>query len=675
MASAANARLAMKKPLVYNSFEGGLGTDLKTGLKYSFAGTTGLAGSLGTYAIDHRKKPSQFSVLPGTAREDAGVVNDLIQNEVMVTDGTIYAIGSKGQVYKRTTAGVWSAEAQTAGNTFGIDYRKDTDNIYIATAKAVDLYSQISTAPVISHNFYGPSYSQYDNSANLGFNAKSYQFGNTLTYQPLTAISENSVNLRYFQSDIEPLIKISIFVVSKGTGDWTLTLHDGLNKVLGTATVTNANLVNNTFNDFVFSSATNGQVRIYVAPNARTYHVHVTSTVADGTLSTATVNDLSMCDLKIWSDRLIKTKNGMHPMARFLQYEVFGNGNYVSTWEPLNSTDTTTMTSPATSSEWTQHRLVFPQEYEVCGLAVQSEFLVIALEQNTSSNTSIPQQGILAFWDGTSPTYNYFIKIPEGSPYGLHEYKNIMYYYAGGALYGIASPTTQPIKTKTMPGTDTEFSGSSVPFVVYPYSMTVRRNVHLFGFPGNTTSTTANYGVYSWGAVDKNFPDSLGYSYLISTGSTNYSAQNNLTIGMVKSFGDMLHISWRDDLNGGYGIDVVNNASPPAANASWESLIFDNGFTAKRNKAICTFANYLTLPSDASFKLKYKLDRAANWTYSPSITAANSQANIARFDISPVTYFYEIQIGIDIVSGTTPPMFTSVTLIYDDTREEVVGGG
>lgn len=667
----------MKRPLVQNSFEGGLGTDLKDGLKNSFAGSGGV-GQLGTYGIDFRKKPSQFSVLPGLAREDGGIVNDLIQNEVMCPDGTIYAIGSKGVFYRRTTAGVWSVEANLNIGTFGIDYRKDTDNIYITGRKSVSVFDAVSTAtPAMYMNFYGPSYCQYDNSATLGFFAAAYQAGSNMTYQPPTTLFESNTNLRYFQSDIEPLVKISLFITKKGTGDWTLTLHDGNNKVLGTSTVANANLVNNTFNDFAFTSATNGQVRIYIAPNARTYHIHVTSTVADGDLSVSTANDLSTCDLKVWSDRLVQTNNGMHPVVRFLQYEIIGNGNYISAWEPLNSTDTTTMTSPETSAEWVQHQLTFPMEYEICGLAVQSEFLVIALEKNTTTTGSVPQSGVLAFWDGSSVTYNYFVEIPEGSPYGVHEYKNVIYYYAGGALYGIASPTTQPVKAKTMPGTDLEFTGNTDTFIVFPYAMTIRKGVHLFGFPSSTTNVNPNFGVYSWGAVDKNYPDSLGYSYIISTGSAQYSTSNNLQIGMVRSYGDLLHVSWQDQLNGGYGIDFINNSSSAQTNSSFESLIFDNGFTAKRNKALRIYANFLTLPSDCSFKIKYKIDRATSWTYSPVITASSVQSNISSFDISSSagTYFYEFQLGLDITSGTQPPIFTSMTLIYDDTKEELVGGG
>lgn len=655
-----------------------MGTDLKIGLKNSFAGSAG-AGSLGTYAIDFRKNPSQFSVLPGLSREDAKVCNDLIQNEVMVPDGTIYAIGSGGSFYKRTTAGAWSLEAGVNIGTFGISYRRDTDNIYIPTRKSVSLYSGVSGSPAMYMNYYGNSYSQYNNSATLGFNVAAFQQSSPQTYQPPTAINENQLNLRYFQSDIEPLTKISVFITSKGTGDWTLTLHDGTNKVLGTSTVTNANLSNNIFNDFVFSSATNGQVRIYIAPQARTYHIHVTSTVADGTLSTAVINDLSQCDLKVWADRLVQTNNGMHPWTRFLQYECIGNGNYVSAWEPLNSTDTTTMTSPG-AAEWQQHKLVFPMEYEACGLATTNEFLTVALEKNTSSSTSTPQEGIIAYWDGTSPTYNYFFKVPEGSPYGLHEYKNVIYYYAGGDWWGVVPPSTNPVKVRRLPSSDTEYSGAAAPVVIYPYCAAVRRGIHLMAYPSMTTNTSINYGVYSWGSVDKNYPDSFGYSYLLSTGSTNYSAQNNLTIGMVKNFGDTLHVSWRDDVNGGYGIDVITNASTPAVNSSWESLIFDNGFTGKRKKAIRIIADFLSLPSDASFLLKYKLDRASAWTYSPVFTAANINTgdgnNHAHLDVSgQQNYYYEAQIGIDITSGTTSPAFTSLCLVYDDMSAEVIGGG
>lgn len=642
--------------VIWKSFEGGWATDHKIGPKNSFDFSQ---------SIDFRKSPSQLTILPGPRRED-GVVNDLIQNEVMTGDGTIYAIGSSGSFYKRTTAGVWSVEANINIGTFGMDYRKDTDDIYLPTKKSVSRFASVSgTNPVMYMNYYGPSVSTYNNSSNIGFNVSASQFGSGLTYALQTSLVETGTTLRYFQSDIEPLTKISVFVVSKGTGDWTLTLHDGTNKVLGTSTVTNANLVNNTFNDFNFTTATNGQVRIYIAPNARTYHIHLTSTVADGTVATPTTNDLSACDLQVWADRLVQTNNGLHPMSRFLQYECFGNGNYVSIWEPISD--------PPTNTEWQRHKLVFPSDYEVCGMAVQNEFLVVAVERDTSNSVAVPQDGYLFFWDGTGATYSYFVHIPEGSPHGLHEHKNVLYYFSGVAWYAIAGPTTQPVKLRTMPGTNTEFSGSSTPIKVYPYASTIRRGTHLMAYPCQTVNTSIQFGVYSWGSVDKNYPDSFGYNYVISTNTQNYTAQNNLQIGMVKAFGDILHISWRDDLNGGYGIDVVDNTSSPESFAQWKSIIFDNGLPTKIKKAKFMQITFLSYPTGATIQPFYTINRGTSVmdvVYNGTTVTYKGYNNYIRTEIVNPTDFFEIQVGFNLTATTTTPTITGISLVFEDNRGE-----
>lgn len=635
-----------KYPLVFKSFVGGKATDLKLGIKNSFANSQ---------SMDFRKNPSQLSVLPQPTKEDAGVVTDLVQNEVMVKSGLIYATGSSGQFYKRTTAGVWSSEAKLSTGTYGISYRQDADAIYITSPKTVSLYNQVSSNPTIYPDNYDKSYSTLNNSATVGFNVAAFQEGsaNQTAIVGAAGIIEDQAHRRYFQSDIEPLTRISLFLTNFAAPTITVTVHDGNDNVVATSQITvNGSVQSAGWYDFDITP----QTRIYIAPNARTYHIHVTATTTCRVSSTAT-DDLSTCDLKVWADRLIDTTNGMHPMARFLQYECIGNGNYLSAWEPISDVPT--------NAEWQRHRLVFPQEYEVCGLAVQNEFLVIAAEKNTTTAGNTQQEGILFFWDGTSTTYNYDVRIPEGSPYAIHEYKNVIYYYAGGAWYAITGPASQPIKLRTMPGTDTEYSGAAAPITVYPYAATVRRGIHMLGWPSATTNTSINYGVYSYGAIDKNFPDSFGYSYVISTSSKNYSGSNNLQIGMVKSFGDTMHISWRDTLNGGYGVDVVNNASAPATTAYWESLIFDNGVTTKDKSALYMRMTLATFPSDATVTLKYSIDRGA-WITSTVKTSVDT--NVLEFDIND--RFHEIQVGFDLTCGTTTPVITSVVFVYDDLSEE-----
>lgn len=838
------------KAVVRQNFSGGWSIGKKVGIKNSQAFTQ---------SFDFRKNPSQMSVLPAPSREDNGIVKDLIQNEVITSDGTIYAIGSLGAFYKRTAGGVWSKEADIGVGTFGLDYRRDTNTIYAPTSKHVSLYNNVSStngSAAMYMSFYGPSYSTLDNTSTVGFNVAAYQAPGTFTFTPPTAIIENSANTRYFQSDIEPLNKISIFVNTKGSGNWTLTLHDGNNNVLATSTIANASVTNNTWNDFNFTSASNGQVRVYVAPNARTYHYHVTSTVADGTLSTSLTNDLSQAATEIWADRLVQTNNGMHPMDRFLQYEVIGNGNYVSVWEPLTVgpppvSDTSMPASMgAWNLEWLRHRLVFPMEYEVCGLAHTNEYLAVALEQGLNSQIStqtptnltgtgandssigtqawsnptniqtddgdiasvamssgassseyltatnfgfsvpagatilgvtatfgkqrdglggfvtdnvvslvkggtvignnkagqgwtgtrtdytygagddlwgtsltvsdvnasnfgvaiaamsanpvtpstayvytvrvtvyysIPssaaynstQSGLIAFWDGSSPTYNFYLEVPEGSPYALHTYKNVVYYYAGGDWYTLTSPTTLPVKIRSMPGAQREFTNSNSPIVIYPYAATVRRNIHLMAYPSASTAPDIQFGVYSWGAVDKNFPDSFGYSYVISTGSQNYSSTNNLTIGMVKNFGDILHISWRDDSNGGYGVDVVTNSSNPAPIAIWQDLVFDNGYVGKPKMAGYVDA-YFYLPSGATIQLGYSLDNDDFVLDENIYTSTNlwqGLDNYARFDVNQDNQgrFHEFQPQIIVTCDSTvstPPIVRMGSFVFDDLSDE-----
>lgn len=656
------------KALIYQAFEGGWSIGKKIGIQHSFAYSQ---------QFDFRKTPSQMSVLPGLQREDNGIIDGLVQNEVMVNDGTIFAIDDSGKFYKRTTTGIWSIEANIGHGTFGIDYRKDTDSIYIPTRKSVSLYNNVSNingSAAMYMNYYGPSYSTADNSANTApLNVQAYTPGPLAqTYTTPTTINEGQTDLRYFQSDIEPLMQIAVYVINKGTGDWTLTLHDGTNQALATATIANANLVNNTFNNFVFTGAPNGQVRIYVTPNARTYHIHVTSTVADGTVSTAAVNDLSQCALEVWADRLIMTNNGMHPMDRFLQYELFGNGNYVSAWEPIST--------PPSNTDWQRHRLVFPMQYEVCGLAHTNEYEVIALEQDTTDYPNSTQQaGLIAFWDGSSPTYNYYLDIAEGSPYGLFTYKNVVYYYAGGDWYALTSPTTLPTKIRKMPGSDTEFSGTNAPILVYPYAATVRRGILLMAYPSMTTNTSINFGVYSWGAVDKNFPQSFGQNYILSTGTQNYTAQNGLTIGMVKNFGDTLHVSWHDSsaADGGYGIDVINNTSLPSAMANWQGLIFDNGYVGHRKMAVYVEC-YYSLPADSTIQLGYSIDRGTFINDTNVYSATNLWQGVqgyARFSVNKNNQglFYEFQPQITIQSNTatTAPIVYMVGVVFDDRKENI----
>lgn len=649
-----------KKPIILSDFVGGWSTDKKVGPEHSFSYSQ---------SVDFRKSPSQLTVLSRTAREDNNTVKDLVQNAVMANNGAIYSIGDQGYFYKRTTAGAWSSVGALPAGAFGMTYRQDQNAIYIAHATTVSQFDPISGSPVLKPNFYNISQSLYNNTDNTGFNVSTNQMGSNYTTTIKTTFVESTTNLRYFQTDIEPLNKISVFVVAKGTGNWTLTLHDGLNNVLGTVTISNANLNSNGWNDFVFSTP----VRLQVAPAAQTYHFHLTSTVADGTVNSSIANDLSSCDLQIWANRLVATNNGMHPMTTFQQFVCIGNEHYLSVWEPLGEP------SPSNAA-WQRHKLTFPPGYEVCGLAVFNEYLAIACEKTTTGDPT-PQDGIIFFWDGLSTTYNYFTLVPEGSPYAIHQNKNILYYYAGGAWYVMTSVTAQPIKIRTMPFGENSYGNNNDLTVIYPYAATVRNGVQLMAWPSTSTNASISFGVYSWGQVDKNYPNSFGYSYLLSTGSTTYSAQNNLTIGMVQNFGDNLLISWRDTLNGGYGVDVVNSSSKPAAFSSIETLIYDLGYVGKDKQTDYLEGTWLPLPNGVDVVIKYSINRGS-WVYSERFNNTNTWEdlnNYARLNTFDTDErggrFNELQLGLDIYCDDTvteSPVITSISTVVDTLSQEVL---
>lgn len=653
---------SLLQAFTYKSWVGGMATDKKSGPPNSFADSQ---------SLDFRKSPSQISVLPGTRRDDDGVISDLVQNEVMTQTGRTYSIGSSGNVYTMSPTYDWSAVGNIGeSGTFGIDYRQDQNAIYIAGQTSVSSITNISGSPVLNPGFYGESQSTYNNSTQMGFNVNSDQSGSTHITALATSYAEDVMTQeRFFQTDIQPLSKIGVRVAAKGSGDWTLVVHDGLNNLLATVNVPNGSLVNGEVAYFNFSTP----IQVNVGPNnAQTYHFHLTSSVADGSIYSSETNNLSTCDMELWADRLVQTINGLHPMQTFQQFVCIGNGRYLSVWEPLGS-------AVPSNSEWQRQKLTFPPGYEVCGLTVFNEYLVIATERVTSG-TNTPQDGIIFYWDGLSSTYNYFTRIPEGSPEAIYEYENVVYYVAGGNKYVITSVAATPQKIRRLPGSENIYTSSNTQTKVYPYSAAVRYGIHLFAWPSTTTNTEIPYGVYSWGQVDYNQPLSFGYSYILSTGSQFKTDSNNLTIGMVRNFGNVLHISWRDGNT--YGVDVVDASSKPAPYTKFESLIEDSDIVTKQKLSSYVEAKWLTIQDGVEIVLKYSIDRG-DWVESERFSNSNlwgvdDEPGYARFDVGTSTEeerYYEVQYGMDIYCDATvtePPVAVGVSLITNNLGDEVL---
>lgn len=615
-------------------FYGGQASDEAIGPEASFSYSQ---------ALEHRRNPSQLTVLPGPRKISGSIVTDLILNVVQVKNGTRFAIGDAGNIYKISTANVVTlvrtiTVGEGGAGTDGLIYRSENDTVYYCTpTQVLTLYPATSAT----------TFSQSTIATSVSIDTAATRSGGAASYTVLTAISEAAANKCSFKPDIEPLIGITVKIPNKGTGNWTLTLHDGLNNVLATSTLANGSI---TAGQVTFPFA--AQVRALVKPNARTYHFHLTSTVADGTVQVTTASDLSTADYTITADRLVKTVNGFHPIAQFLQYLCIGNGNYLSVWEPL------TETSPP-NNEFERHRLTFPTGYEVTGLAVTDEFLVIACGRYASDGSKDFQDGKLFTWDGVSKTYNQIIDVSAGTPEGIHTHENYPYFFVNGTL--CAWPGGKNIiNVRTIANTDTTYKDVVDNTKVYPNMMTVKDNLLHCGYPSNTNNTSIEHGVYVWGSLEKNFPSSFNYGYVPSH-QNKLNTTGTRKLGCVRNFGDEMYISWRDGAN--YGLDIVDSLCDPAPVFKFRARRFDASAVYKVKKALRTGIYTDALPSGVTITPVYRIDANAEIVQSEFVMNPGDSERIATIQTGN---FKRITYGFDgVCSGTTTPVIYANTLSWN----------
>lgn len=620
-----------KQKLIITNNSSGQSASSKEGIRNSFAYSR---------HIDFRKDPNVMSILPKTARDSSTVVTGLVTDMVQLPSGKKVAIDSSGGVYEVSTAGVWTKNGTTLGDTAcGMVYNLQHDTIYVIGQETVHTITNADarfggTFTVNSYTIFG----SLDRSAS----------DSTNTYTTTATVDEGATHKLSFTPTIEPLYSVLIWVTAKGTGNLVVTMHDAANNVLGTTTVLNASLNNGALNEFVISPSP----RMTAGGNGATYHFHITH--ESGTASTigaATASDFSTARFQTWSTRLVRPNNGFHPVYEFLQYYIILNERYVAAWEPISQ-------SAPSTSEFQQHRLTFPSGYECTSGAVYQEYFAVATEKRSSSATDEFQTGKIFFWDGVSTTYNFILDVPDGAPYGLFSHKNTLYYFAGGSWWAWSGGN--PVKLFQMPLTDTEFTDSNIYYINNPHTMAVRNSILLGGFPSETGSTTTEHGIYSYGARTRGYPEAFGYSYSISTGTR---TNGTLRIGMIKAFGDKLYVSWRDDSN--YAVDKIDPNSDPFGTATWESLITDNGRPDKDKQATYMKVTFKPLPTGATITPKYKINRAASWTSGSTAVAGDTEVilNINK-------RYNEVQLGIDLTATTVTPEVLSVTLIWDDLEQE-----
>jgi hypothetical protein len=680
-----------KLNIVLPTFVGGESIDFKNGVAGSFYKSE---------ALDFRSKASQMSVLPGAAAVAgaSAVLVDLPVEMVQDPTGTRWLIGDQGNLYKLDTSNTLTKVATTTETSgTGLVYNQLSDFLYITGQQSVSMYGPLSSSPSLKDaqfaksassasgvvNLYDPTTTSYSGSARNNMQSLATTTGVTATSQ----VSTNTTTLTYttptsipaetvltgkcpFAPDLEPFYSIAIYVDTVGTGNVTLTLHDGFNRNLGAVTITHANLTTG-YNEFIFSApgirSFTGAIQSGLSA---AYHWHVTSTVADTKVRTLTASDLSTADMILFNYRIVKTNNGWHPATIFTGNGFLlciGNGQYLSTYNFSNDAN-------PSNNVWQRERFPIDAGFEICGLSINNQYLVIAAEKRSSSTTHNYQEGALYFWDGQNATYNFKIPIPMGAPYSVYTFNNITYFIAAGALYAWGGGQ-QVIKVRPIAYQNTDYLGTTDNTVVNPNMMAPRYNLLLMGYPSTTTNVNAKYGIYSWGSVELIYPNSFGYSYALSHGTYNYSAANNLQIGMIKNFVDTLFVASRKTVSGTttYYLDMVNNSSTPAGVFSWDSLIYDGGVRYKQKELNRIKVSFLPWPANATLTIYYALERGTKITADPISSASYSPATGDTSIVIDINKrFYEAQWGFTgtCSSPATTPTITGMVAEIDPLQAE-----
>lgn len=682
-----------KMKIHLNAFSGGAALDYKYGIANSFYYSQG---------IDFRQKASQMSILPAP-RALSATLSDLITCMIQDPNGVRYGVGNQGYLYRISTNNVISEFGKLNSNGgAGIVYNQQSDQLYISGQQTASLYGQVSTSvPQLRNDNFGPSASvspgvififdtltlSYDGNVDTntglttqrnnlrtlttsGVTPSNYTglVTNTLTntYTLPSVISENSGQLCPFIPDIEPFYSVAVWVTAIGTGNWTLTMHDSLNNNLGSVTISHSSMVVG-LNNFVFTAPGIRAIpTAFASGTSAAYHFHLTSSVSSDTATVATIaeNDLTGCNMIVFAYRFVQTHNGWHPMANFSGMLCIGNGNYLSTYNYGQDAN-------PNNNQWIRHQLGLDTGYEVCGLTVNNQYLVIAAEKRSMNSTRNYQDGMLYFWDGTNVGPNFKIEIPMGAPYSPFTFNNVTYFYCAGSLFAWGGGQSI-IKVRYIAYQNTDYLGMADSTIVNPNMMDARYNLLMLGFPSITTNTNITFGVYSWGAVELTYPNSFCLSYILSNGLLNSTSSNALQIGTIKNFVDTMYTSWQyTDSNSvtHYGLDILDNTSTAAPTFTWQSLIYDGGARYKTKEALRYKVAFVSLPANCTISPWYILDRGTK-IYGTKVSTAGSTA--AFINISGGR-FKEAQWGFDGTCSnvTTPPIITAVTMEIDPLTSEV----
>jgi len=614
-------------------FTGGLSISSKRGIKATIRNGIGL---------DYKTDPDLLSANRRLVKDSSTTVDGAVK-WLVEYNGDMFAYDDNGVIYRKTGS-TWSelrdVDAQAGVSSTGQGLAVFDNYLYYAHKTGFGRYGPLDGTPAFSDNFLEGTDDQKDQE-------QLQTAANTYTLQ--TSINEGATHRQTFTPDKQTLVSITILPISKGTGNFTVTLHDEANTSLGAVTIASANITNSTLLEFVFTTP----IQLVVGSE---YHFHVTVSTGTSTIRANTASDSET--LRYFTEyQILEDDDNWHPMMYFpgSQSLVIGNGRFLAEWDGVVYRD---ISGGINGENQGSERLVFSKEESVRGLALVGDYLAVG----TTHGANVYDHGssTIYFWDGSSATYTNFKNL-------IGEF-NAMAVDADGLLHIIHGGD----------GRISIFSGSldlvhQIPNIgrnkyveVYPGAITTWGSDILFGI-SDGDSTSVYRGVYSYGRKSKDYQRSLNIDYTISAGSFDDDVQ----ITAVKGVGPTeLYVAWQDDTT--YGIDLIDTTQD-LTEATMETLIFDASRPYMEKRASSIKLTFEALANGQTFEVRTKTDRASSWgSVIGTVTYANTENGTTVEKTLPYTERWkelEIQLKLKTTTSTAPKLI-SMAVYFDFVDDE-----
>lgn len=352
-----------------------------------------------------------------------------------------------------------------------------------------------------------------------------------------------------------------------------------------------------------------------------------------------------------WQTGLTNTSaTGFAPVTPFYNGIVVGHGNLMGFYD---------------GTTWTAAKLTLPPGVNIRTLAQLQEYIVLGTWRSSSGSIQDSEEGYLFFWDGSALVANMFVIVPEGACNAIVNVRNHLLGIMGsaGLLYEdqlVYQNDFEKLQTfpKLKPQNYVE---------VYPGAITNWRGKTYYAV-ANTDSTDIVGGIYEWGSISNAYQEVLNCPFTISTGNTG----STVKFGALAGFGRSMYIGWQDGTS--YGVDKVSTTSSYATSGYMETFIFDNGQSYKDKAVLVERARHFALNSGESVLMSYKKDRASSYTdgivhsYSANdVDPTETRLNIPDSDSRCNEWQIKVTLGS---GGTTAPTVTSLSMQFDDLKEE-----